>query len=259
MIDRRTIALINGEVDGLNTPEESEILRQTLAQDPEAQKLLEDLKKLERNLSSLSLVDPPAGLKKSIMRSLQERRIPTGIHARKSSLSDFLFPVRSLPRLGFAFGGGVLAGIALVILYFAVASHPSVDARDASGTLFGASSESLQTAEDAAISGDGVDGRVVTEYSGTVSVMRVNLTMKPDVIARFTFNPDGAKLKGVSLAGEFPGTLTQRVGLLEVGHGGGTFRAFFAPGVPPAQNVRFQVVSAGNVLYERSFPLGRVE
>ena len=255
MIDRKTISLINGEVDGVNTPEESETLGQTLVRNPEARKLLEDLKKLERNLSSMSPADPPAGLKRSIMHSIQKRRAPARTGARKSSLSELLFPVRLLPRLGFAFGSGMLAGIVLVVLYFAVANRPSIDARDASGALFGSSSESLQTTGDAAIAGEGVQGRVITEYSGSISVMRVNLTMKPEVTARFVFNPDGAKLKGVSLGDGFPGTLTQSDGLFEVGQGGGTFKAFFAPGASPAENVRLQIVSEGTVLYERSLPL----
>ncbi|RPH35155.1 hypothetical protein EHM92_06715 [bacterium] len=189
------------------------------------------------------------------MRSIQGGRVPAKASTGKFRLADFLFPIRPLPRLGFAFSGGVLAGILLVVLYFAVVSHPSIDVRDASGTLFGTPSESLQRAEDAEIAGEEVQGRIVTEYSGTVSVMRADLTMKPDVATRFLFDPDGAKLKGVSLGDGFSGTLTQSNGLLEVGHGGGTFRAFFTPGASPAQNVRFQIVSAGKVVYERSLSL----
>jgi len=56
MVDRRTIALINGEVDGLNTSEESEALRQILEHDPEARRLLEDLQKLGQNLTSMTPV-----------------------------------------------------------------------------------------------------------------------------------------------------------------------------------------------------------
>ncbi len=258
MIDRKTIALINGEVDGENSAEESETLRKILAQDPEAKKLLEDLKKLERNISSISSVDPPASLKQSVMRAVQEKHAPARAGARKFSLLDFLFPVRSLPRFGFAFSGGVLAGIALVVLYFTVISHPPIDDRDATGTILG-NSEVLQPADEATISADGVEGKVVTEYSRTVSVMRVNLTMKPDITARFVFNPGEARLKGVSLANEFSGTLTQSEGLIEMAHGGGTFRAFVIPGSSYVQNVRFQVVSGGNVLYERTLPLGRAQ
>lgn len=258
MIDRRTISLINGEVDGANTPEESETLRKMLAQDPEAQKLFEDLRRLVRGFSSVSPVDPPSSLKRNIVRAIHERRSSARVATRRFSLLDLLLPVRSFPRLGFAFSGGVLAGIALVVLYFTVVSHPSIDDRDASGTILG-TSESLQTANNATISADGVEGQVVTEYGRTVSVMRVNLTLRPDVTARFLFSPAEARLKGVSMADEFPGTLTQSEGMIEIGHGGGTFRAFFATGASPAQNVRFQVVSGGNVLSERSFPLGKAQ
>ncbi len=256
MIDRRTIALINGEMDGENTHEESETLRQILSRNPEAQKLLEDLKKLERNFSSISRVDPPANLKRNVMRSIEERRMPARASKNTFNLLDLLFPVRSLPRLGFAFSGGVLAGVALVVLYFTVISHPAIDDRDASGTILGPS-ESLQTADDAAITANGVEGRVVIEYSRAVSVMRVNLTMKPDVRVRFLFNPDAAKLKGVASAEGFPGTLTQSSGQLEMGNGGGAFRAFFAPGASSTESVHLEIVSGGSILYERSLPLGK--
>jgi hypothetical protein len=255
MIDRKTIALINGEVDGTNSTEESEALRRTLAQDPEAQKLLSDLKKLERSLHSIPSVEPPQGLKSSVMRHISARRVSSRPSEHRSGLIDFLFPARSLPRLGFAFSGGVLAGIALVVLYFSVVSHPSsIDDRDASGTILG-SSEAFQTAGDEAIAADGVQGKVVSEFSNTLSVLRVNLTMQPGLTARFVFNAEGAKLKGVSAAEQFQGTLMQSDGLLEVGHGGGSFKAFFAPTSSAAQDVRFQVVSGENVLYERSIPL----
>jgi hypothetical protein len=255
MIDRRTIALINGEVDGENTPEESEILRQIVARDAEARNLLEDLKKLERNIASISAVPPPAGLKKSIMVSVQERRVPARIRVRRFSLSDFLFPGRPLPRLGFAFGGGVVAGILLVILYLAVANHPSIDAWDASGALFDLPSESFQTVERAVISVQGAEGSIATEFSGPASVLRVNLTLKPGLTARFLFDSGGAKLKGVSLGDEFTGTLTQSDGLVEVSRGGGAFRVFFAANASSKQNVRFQVVSEGQLLYDQAFPL----
>jgi hypothetical protein len=257
MIDRRTIALINGEVDGVNTPGESEILRQTLARNAEAQKLLEDLRKLERNFSSISPVEPPASLKKGIMRSIEERRGPAKAHTRTFRLLDVLFPASPLPRLGFAFGGGVLAGIVLVILYFTVVSHPPIDSRDASGTLLGASSESLQMADDEAVTHDGVQGRVVTEYSSTLSVLRVDLTMPADATARFLFSPDGARLKGVVLGEGFSGSLTQSNSVLEMGHGGGAFRAFFVPGASSTEQVQLQIVSSGKVVYERSFPLAK--
>jgi hypothetical protein len=256
MIDRKTIAMINEEVDGTNTPEESENLRQILAQNPEAQKLLVDLKKLERNFSSIPSVKPPTNLKRTVMRSIHERQLPASVSTHKFRLADFLFPVRSLPRLGFAFSGGVLAGIALVVVYFAVVSHPSIDDRDATGTILG-SSESLQTAVDEPITGDGIEGRVATQYSSTLCVLNVNLTMRPDLVARFVYNPGDAKLKGVALGDAFPGTLTQSNGQLEIGHGGGTFKAFFAPGAIPTQDVRLQIVSAGNLLYDRSIPLGK--
>ncbi len=259
MIDRRIVTLINGEVDGLNSPEQSEFLRQELGRNPEARDLLESLRKLERALSSMPSLAPPAGLKKSVMRSISARQARAGKPARRFALVDWLFPARSLPRLGFAFSGGVLAGVLLVILYFAVANPPSIDVRDASGSLFGIASEPLKTAEDAAIAGDGVDGRIVTEYSSTTSVMRVDLTMRPELTVRFLFNPIGTELKGVTLGKEFPGTLTQSEGLLEVGEGGGRFSAFFVPDRSPAQNVRFQVVSGRGVLYERSLPLRKDE
>lgn len=259
MIDRKTIALINGEVDGVNTPEESAVLRRALAQNPEAQTLLEDLKKLERNISSISPVEPPVTLKKAIMRSVEGRPVPAKAHARKLRLLDFLFPIRPLPRLGFAFSGGVLAGIVLVVLYFTVVSHPPIDTKDVSGTVLGLSSESLQTADDEAIAGSGLQGRIVTECSSNLAVLRVDLNLPPEATARFVYNPDGAKLKGVVPGEGFSGSLTQSSGLLEMGHGGGAFRAFFVPGASPRQEIRLQVISSGNVLYDRSFPLGKAE
>lgn len=256
MIDRKTIAMINGEVDGENSTEESETLRQILMKDPEAKRLFEDLKKLDRHFSLMSPIKPPATLKPAILRSV-EGRASASTHTRRFHLSDFLFPVRPVPRLGLAFSGGLLAGVVLVILYFTVLSHPAIDDRDVSGTILG-SSESFHPVDQADVAAEGVEGNVATEYSGTMSILRVNLTMQPDLQARFVFNPEGARFKGIALGHGFAGTLQQGNGVLEVGHGGGAFRAFFAPDAA-AQNVRLQIVSPEGVLFERSFPLGKTQ
>jgi hypothetical protein len=257
-IEQKTIELINAEIDGVNSPEESELLRRTLEVDLEAGQLFEDLKKLGQGFSTLPRVLPPLTLKHAVMRSIQDRQVQAGKMVRKPGLLDFLLPARPTLRPAFAFGGGVLAGALLIMLYFTIASYPSVDTRDASGALLDSSSESLQTVEETTVAREGATARIVTQDAGNLSVMRVSLALKPDVTARIVFDPDGVKIKGVALADGFAGTVTQSRGMVEVGHGGGEFKAFFAPEASSGQNVRLQIVESGGVVYERLCPLEKV-
>ena len=67
MIDTKYIEHINKEIDGLNTPEESIALREYLSDNPEAQKLFDELMEISRMLESVPPIEPSQNLKKYIL------------------------------------------------------------------------------------------------------------------------------------------------------------------------------------------------
>ena len=74
------IELINKEIDGLNSPEETSRLLHVIEENKHAKLLFEDLKQIDKILGNFRSVDPPAYLHNHIVNSLprthkQERKI----------------------------------------------------------------------------------------------------------------------------------------------------------------------------------------
>ena len=67
MIDDRTIELMNDEIDGRNSPAQSEELRGYLASDPEARRFFAELENSTRLLAESDEVEPPADMPQHIM------------------------------------------------------------------------------------------------------------------------------------------------------------------------------------------------
>jgi hypothetical protein len=109
MIEKRYIELINGELDGVNTPEESSELRSYLETHPEAQRYYDDLRDIGRSFSEMRALDPPKELRKGILRAVAGLRGRPRGESAFARIREFLMP-QARPRYAFAFVAGVLVG-----------------------------------------------------------------------------------------------------------------------------------------------------
>lgn len=120
MIEPKIEELIQLEIDGQNTPEDSRRLWAALEADPLAQAYYERMHAMALELEKLGLVDAPADLRTEI----EHRIAPLGRGVRASSRPGIR---RSLGRRDlFAFATGIAAGVAL----FAVLSRDSLPGQD---------------------------------------------------------------------------------------------------------------------------------
>jgi len=117
MIEKRYIELINGEIDGVNTPEESSELRRYLEAHPEAQRYYDELSDIGRTFAEMKDLDPPKELRESILGSVARRRPRPQRESYLAGILDRLMP-QARPRYAFAFVTGVLVGFCV----FAVSS-----------------------------------------------------------------------------------------------------------------------------------------
>ncbi len=147
MIDERTVELIHREIDGLNTPEETSMLRSRLPEDPEAQELYEDLVKLGAILKTVAPAEPPGYLKTSILNTIPFRPQPanrtrgfgwTGQFIRSLFLVDHhsLSKQEGSMKKHKAVQFGLLAGVALALVYFAFL-YPWPVTQEVQGTIGG--------------------------------------------------------------------------------------------------------------------------
>src|SRR5258708_23630965 len=121
MINDQTIELIHKEIDRLNSAEESALLRDRLAADPQAQELYDDLLKLGSILKSVEAVEPPRYLKNTIINSVQFHRPPVARTGRFRNVAKFFTSSlnQEVSMQSTAVQAGVLAAVALVLRYFA--------------------------------------------------------------------------------------------------------------------------------------------
>lgn len=99
--------LINKEIDGLNSPQESKMLTKYLRENKDAQDLFNDLNKLSGSLQNVKKVNPPEDLKQDILNS-----IDTNKYAKKEKkVYRFLYNYKLNFRYAYIFITGLVFGV----------------------------------------------------------------------------------------------------------------------------------------------------
>lgn len=117
MIEKHYIELINGEIDGVNTPEQSSELTGYLETHPEAQRYYDELCEIGRTFEQMKDLDPPRKLRGAILSSTSRRARRPGRESYLARIREALMP-QARPRYAFAFVAGALVGFCV----FAVSS-----------------------------------------------------------------------------------------------------------------------------------------
>ncbi len=119
MIDERYIELMNGEIDGENSPEESDELKRYLESSPEAHSYFEGLRQLEHIFEEAKNKLPPEQVRQNILSSIYEKK--QGLEKKGALAAIFyFFKKRPSRRFVYAFAGGIIFGLCLwaIILQF---------------------------------------------------------------------------------------------------------------------------------------------
>jgi len=134
--DRELERLMNDQLDGTATPEESERLSRALESREEVRSEYRKLGGVFAALSRIEIEDPPASLKEGILRGIRANDAEEG--AKQSWLDSILALVRG--RAGFRYAYSFAAGAALGVLAFALlsgnlATRAGSDSRSFTGTM----------------------------------------------------------------------------------------------------------------------------
>ena len=115
-MNEHVVELVNGELDGTNSPGESTELAQILERDDSAKAFFDETRALFGALGSVQDVEPPAELKGRIMESIsrQSAAVPAQSQGFLGSLKDLFEPVLARPgwAVSYAFAAGLLIGVA---------------------------------------------------------------------------------------------------------------------------------------------------
>jgi len=111
MSDERYNELMQDELDGITTPEDSSKLREYLAQNPEAMARFEGLRNVHGMLNRVALVEPPPRLKAGVLRSIRPRDHSEPERVGWLEALAAAFGRRPIFRFAYSFAAGVAAGI----------------------------------------------------------------------------------------------------------------------------------------------------
>lgn len=202
MIEKRYIDLMNSEIDGDNSPEESRELEEYMARSPEARRHFKELREVGRALADAGEASPPPGLRRSIMNAVEAReraaatpglltRIrravapPVGMQPAYATSGGAVARAARM-RFAYAFAGGVVAGLALFVLLSVTV--PRLVPGDV-GNLYGTiGSERCFVEEPLSFSVPGAEGYANIRYCAETVTVELSLSSDSEVVVVLAYD-----------------------------------------------------------------------
>lgn len=125
MVPDKYLELIHAELDGRLTDQQRADLSRFLLENPEGRHLRDELRRLNAALARIEPVEPPAGLRESILESV---KIPARVAPSRPS-----WAAPAVFRYAAAFAGGAL--LSALAFQMAASQRSGLDPADLSGTM----------------------------------------------------------------------------------------------------------------------------
>jgi hypothetical protein len=257
MIEKRYIELINGEIDGVNTPEESSELRRYFDTHPEAQRYYDELKELGRTFSEMNDLDPPGELREAILASVASRSRKPKRESYLARIREWLAPP-ARPRYALAFVTGVLVGFCV----FAVSSVVMLRGTDGQiDRLYG----TLATEGDAAsiLSSECIPFDLPELYGGaciehSTAVVQANLDLSSEEEIHVVFEYDDLlEFEGLRALDESEHTMHVEGNRAELTHlGECDYVLVFRDGRSSGSPIHLSVTAEDGLIFEKSIVPG---
>ncbi len=195
MLEASILELINRDLDGLASAEESARLRQILAENEEARKFSEDLRALSRGLAAVGRAVPPPTLRPAIMRSITGTEVARRQRGR-SLLPRFLSgSLRHVP----VFAGGVIAGLLLFALGSRLMAPGRIDENDLVGSL-AVHGSTFSVGKVVEFKNGDVHAFVQTGVGSGQAIVRIRLDVPPGTLVVLAYPGEGGHVETVDVA-----------------------------------------------------------
>ena len=249
MSEHRNRDDFNREIDGDTSPQESAALKLRLANDPAARSEFEELAQLDRLLSRMEPVEPPAGLKDDICRAIRHReRVLQAFETERAHSSRSWFD-SLLGNAGFRFAAALGVGAAAILLIVTMKTPAPVETKDLMGSLTPPVEQSLDART---VELPGVHGTIRETNGAGVTIVEIRLNADHPVQIQVLASPDAWGIESETAAvhrGSDRWTIEHA--------GNGVHRFALRPGVAAGS---FRVlVTSGNETSETDLGLVRAE
>lgn len=254
MIDNIYIELMNQEIDGVNTPSESDELRHYLERSVEGKRYYEELCGVTLALSQAEMLDPPIGLKQEILSNIK----PKGKKPARTPFFDGLRE-RFRPKYAYTFAVGLIAGICLYAIFSNYSSNGKGLDRD---SLYGTIAfESVKGTPSSTVplefDLDGIAGTAIFTYFDQALVAQVSMRSERQFDILFEY-PDDLTFEVFKTLVSTDHDLRTDNGMLRVTNRGvSDFVIVFKETAKSHQTVRLKIQSEGKTLFEKTIEPGR--
>ncbi len=177
MIENRYIELMNREIDGVNSPEESAALRAHLESNEEARRYFDELRGVAKIFVEAGDVTPPKDLNREIMRSVAEHdAVRASVGAGRARRAP-IFGIFAGKRLAYSFAAGLALGLVILVVVLGAVSKQGRFDRSA---LYGAlgdrrSMGPVVLTETVPLATDDVTGTIDVRYLANSIVVTLDL------------------------------------------------------------------------------------
>ena len=256
-MDDQHLELIQRQIDGDNSPEESAALEAFLNGNPDAKALHDDLSHVAGMLDGVEAREPPSHLKQAILDAL-----PQAHHAkpqrkeRFNPMTALIDGMRAKPRFAFAYTFGL--GLVVGLVGYAIASNASqplpADASGLQGALIGQGPAlDIPEVDEVPIEASGVVGTVKVRAGPDLVVVELALEVQETVEAKLTFDEEAFSLRAFSQLNDGPETsVSAAPGIVRLTTSGGNTHFFVLNNHGAATTVHLELMAGENVLFQRT-------
>jgi hypothetical protein len=257
--NNRVLELINREIDGLNSPKESEELSEHLSRDHEAALLFEDLNRVSTILDGAEPVEAPRNLRANILNSIDPKR-----YAEKRRLNPLTTLVNFLPQRGslryaLVFTFGIVLGVVIYGLLSDMGKQSSVESTTLYGTMrLDRASESFEPADNAEINLQNVQGSVSTKHGKGLVSVELALQSQQEVETVLQFDPHSLSFVGLQQLDYTGNPIDIGGNAVHVRNiGDNKYVLFFSEKAQSSRPMDFKILSAGSLVYEKALSTGK--
>lgn len=253
MIDKYYIELINSEIDGLNSPEDSLILRNYLDLNPEVEKYYSDLCLTVDMLEAEDKLEVPRQVKDKIFEKLFGSRNLEKLSVQNKFISAFRKRFQFSWNRSFSYGltlGLAVGIICMLFLIDGIGKNKLLDVKDYYGTIGVNNSGKVIGHANFTLGDAYVSGRINSTSYENLTLAKLSLSSKHSIIIIFQFD-ESTIFKGVTSPG--PGNLNLNISETEVQivcPGGINSTLTFTHDPGSDSPLLIKVLYAGNTLFE---------
>jgi hypothetical protein len=191
MVDEKYIVLMHKDIDDEISAAEKVLLLEYISKNSEAEALYRQLSLVNKSLSDVKEIDPPAGLKPSIIDAIDSERYGQSIKKEASIIEWRSFFQRQRVQMALSIAAGIIIGLVLYpLIGYSPGEHDWDSAVEITGTIGPNDSVQGQKKQSKQVSLNEIQGSI--EFTQTRDIIKIgfNFSGQSEYNIRVNYEPN---------------------------------------------------------------------